>query len=81
MDAHPYVYHRNICIHHCVHEVVDSEYPGKKQRLNMRIYFDRNNHYLYSNVYIHQKYNAFEVLLFKKMYWMTNNFLFYLFFK
>jgi hypothetical protein len=30
MDAHPYVYHRNICIQHCVCELVHSEYPGKK---------------------------------------------------
>ena len=52
MDAHPYVYHRNICIHHSVHEVVHSECPGKK-KLNIRIYFDRKNHYFYSNVYIH----------------------------
>ena len=33
MDTHPYVRvcHRNICIQHYVHEVVDSEYPGKKK--------------------------------------------------
>jgi len=52
MDAHPYVYHRNICTHHCVHEVVRLEYPVKTQRLNIRIYFDRKNNYFYSNVYI-----------------------------
>ena len=32
MDAHPYVYHRNICIHHCVGEVVHSEGPGKNTK-------------------------------------------------
>ena len=53
MDAHHYVYHRNICSLHSVHEVVHSEYPGKKQRLNIRIYFDGKNHYYYSNVYIY----------------------------
>ena len=50
--AHPYVYHRNTCIQHCLHEVVHSECPGKKQRLNIRIYSDRKNNYFYSNVYI-----------------------------
>jgi hypothetical protein len=40
MDAHPYAYHRNICIQHSVHEVADSQYPGKK-RLYIRIYCDR----------------------------------------
>ena len=29
MDAQPYVYHRNICIQHCVHDAVHSDYPGK----------------------------------------------------
>jgi hypothetical protein len=48
VDTHPYVHHRNICIHHCVHEVVHSQYPGKKQRLNIRIYSDRKNSYCYS---------------------------------
>ena len=38
MDAQPYVYHKNICIHHSVHEVVHLEYPGKK-KLNIRIWF------------------------------------------
>jgi hypothetical protein len=32
MDAHPYVYHRNICIQHPVCEVVHSEYPGKNTK-------------------------------------------------
>ena len=50
MDAHHYVYHRNICSLHSVHEVVHSEYPGKKQRLNIRVYFDEEKHYFYSNV-------------------------------
>ena len=67
MDAHPYVHHRKICTHHSVCEVVHSEHPGKK-KLNIRIYFDRRNKYFYSNVYIHYKSNAFEVLLFTKMY-------------
>jgi len=43
LDHHPYVYHKNICIHHRVHEVVHSEYPGKTQKLNIRTYFDREN--------------------------------------
>ena len=37
---------------HSVHEV-HSEHPGKKQRLNIRIYFDRKNKYFYSNIYSH----------------------------
>jgi hypothetical protein len=42
IDAHPYIYYRNVRIQHCVHEVLHSEYPGKKaQRLNIRIYSDR----------------------------------------
>jgi len=41
MDGRPYAYHRNNCIHHWVHEVVHSEDPGKKQKLNIRIYLDR----------------------------------------
>jgi hypothetical protein len=32
MEAHPYVYHRNICIQHCVREVVHSDYPGKNTK-------------------------------------------------
>jgi len=32
MDTHPHVYDKNICIHHCVHEVVHSEYSGKKNK-------------------------------------------------
>ena len=44
-DAHHYVYHRNICTLHSVHEVVHSDYPGKKQRLNIRLHFDEMNHY------------------------------------
>jgi hypothetical protein len=46
MDAHPYVYHRNICIHHRAHEILHAEYPGKKQRLNIRIYLDRKKLFL-----------------------------------
>ena len=38
MDAHSYVYHRNICIHHSLNEVVYSENPVKK-RLNISMYF------------------------------------------
>ena len=33
IDAHPYVYHRNICILHCVREVVHLEYPGKHTKV------------------------------------------------
>ena len=33
MDSHPSVYHRNICIQHCVCEVVHSEYPGKNAKV------------------------------------------------
>jgi len=32
MDAQPYADHRNICIQHCVLEVVHSEYPGKNTK-------------------------------------------------
>jgi len=32
IDTHPYVYHGNICILHCVHEV-PSEYPGKNTKV------------------------------------------------
>ena len=53
MDAHHYVYQRNICTHRSVHEVVHSEYPGKEQSLNIRIYFDGKNHNFYTNVHIH----------------------------
>jgi hypothetical protein len=52
MDAHPYIYHMNICIQHCVYEVVHSQYPGKTQRLNIRIHSDRKNKCFYSYVYI-----------------------------
>jgi hypothetical protein len=45
MDAHAYVYHRNIHIQHCVREVVRSKYPGKKQRVNIRIKSDRKNNF------------------------------------
>jgi hypothetical protein len=51
-DAHPYVYHRNICIQHCVHEDADLEYPGKNTKPNIRIYSDKKNSYSYSNVQI-----------------------------
>ena len=37
----------------------------KKQRLNIRIYFDRKK-YIYSYVYIHYKSNTYEELVFKK---------------
>ena len=50
--GHPYMYHRNICIQHFLHEVVHSQYPAKTQRLNIRKYSDRKNNYFYSNVYI-----------------------------
>jgi hypothetical protein len=62
MDAHLYVYHRNICIQNRVHVVVDPEHPGKTQMLNIRIYSDRKKNYFYSNVYIKLKSNAFEEL-------------------
>jgi hypothetical protein len=44
-DADYYVYHRNICIQHCVHEVVHSKYPDKTQRLKIRIYCYRKKNY------------------------------------
>ena len=69
--AHHCVYHRKICIRHSVIEVVHSQYPGKQQRLNIRIYFDRKNKYFYSNAYSHYKSTAFQELLFTQM---TNNF-------
>jgi len=37
MDVQHYVYQRNFCSLHSVHEVVHSEYPGKKRGLNIRI--------------------------------------------
>jgi hypothetical protein len=35
MEAHFYVYQRNIHIQHRVHEVEHSEYPSKTQKLNI----------------------------------------------
>jgi hypothetical protein len=32
IDAHPYEYQKNLCIHHVVREVVHLKYPGKKSR-------------------------------------------------
>jgi hypothetical protein len=32
IDADPYIYHRNICILHCVREV-HSKYPGKHTKV------------------------------------------------
>jgi len=52
MGAHLYVYHRNVCIQHFVHEVAHSQYLAKTQRLNIRIYSDRKKNNFYSNVYI-----------------------------
>jgi len=34
-DAHPNVYHRNICILHCVREVVHLDYPGKNTKFKL----------------------------------------------
>jgi len=31
-DAHLYVYHMNICIHHSAREVVHSQSPGKNTK-------------------------------------------------
>jgi len=69
MDAHPYVYHTNMCIQQSVHVVVHSENPGKNtKRLNLRDYFDRKNNYFYSTVYFHYKSNVYEELLFTILY-------------
>jgi len=62
LEAHPYVYHRNIRIQHCVHAVVHLPYPGKKPRLKISAHSDRNNNYFYSNVYIKLECAAFKEL-------------------
>jgi hypothetical protein len=33
MDVHPCVCHSNICIQHCVHEAVHSEYADKMKKV------------------------------------------------
>jgi hypothetical protein len=33
-DAHTCIYHRNICIPYCVHEVLHSQYPEKTKDNN-----------------------------------------------
>jgi hypothetical protein len=38
--AYDHLYHRNICIQHCVREIVHSDYPGK-EKAKVNIYYGR----------------------------------------
>jgi hypothetical protein len=52
LDAHPYAFHRNVCIYHCVHEVVHLRYPGKNTKSKISLHSDRKNSHFYSIIYI-----------------------------